>query len=174
MKEIVKKIKVLITDVDGVLTDGGLYYTDEGTVFKKFNVQDGLGVKLAQYAGLEVIVITGLRSDAVKERILSLGIEEYYQGHLRKEDVIKEIAKKKGIKFEEMAYIGDDWVDGPPMKMVGLPMAVNNAQPEIKSLALWISKKDGGDGALREAINYILECQGKLRLLWENWLNQGI
>ncbi len=172
MKEIVKNIKVIITDVDGVLTDGGLYYSEDGLLLKKFNVQDGLGIKLAQMANLEIIVITGLKSQAVKQRITELGIQEFYEGKLKKQDIIKKIAKEKNIKFEEMAYIGDDWVDGPPMKMVGLPMAVKNAQPEIKALAKWISSKNGGDGAVREAINFILREQGKLEALWERWLNQ--
>ena len=174
IKEIVKKIKILITDADGVLTDGGLYYTTEGRVFKKFNVQDGFGIKLAQHAGLEIIVITGLKSEAVRERIEELGIKEYYQGYFKKEEIIREISKKKNIEFYEMAYIGDDWVDAPAMKLVGLPMAVQNAQPEIKALALWVSKRKGGEGALREAINYILHYQGKLKSLWESWLNQNI
>lgn len=172
MKDIARKIKVIITDVDGVLTDGGLYYSEEGLLLKKFNVQDGLGIKLAQMANIEVIVITGLKSQAVRERITELGITEFYEGKIKKRDIIKKISKEKNIKFEEMAYIGDDWVDGPPMKMVGLPMAVKNAQPEIKALAKWISSKNGGEGAVREAINFILREQGKLETLWEKWINQ--
>jgi len=172
MKELVKKIKILISDVDGVLTDGGLYYDDEGKVFKKFNVQDGLGIKLAQMAGLNIVIITGLKSEAVKARIKQLGITEYYEGFLKKDHLIKKISKEKKLKFEEMAYLGDDWVDGPPMKLVGLPMAVKNSQPEIKKIAKWISQKKGGEGALREAINFILSTQGKLEQLWEKWLNQ--
>ncbi len=172
MKEIVKKIKVLITDVDGVLTDGGLYYNDQGQIFKKFHVQDGLGVKLAQMAGLRIIVITGLKSNAVMKRIEELGIRDYYEGHLKKEDIIREISKNNNIKFREMAYLGDDWVDAPAMKLVGFPMAVKNAQPEIKDIALWISEKNGGEGALRDAVNFILKLQGKLKDLWTKWLNQ--
>ncbi|GAB6888421.1 HAD-IIIA family hydrolase [Desulfothermus okinawensis JCM 13304] len=173
MNELVERIKILISDVDGVLTDGGLYYDDQGRVFKKFNVQDGLGVKLAQMAGLEIIIITGLKSEAVKSRLKQLGIKEYYQGFIRKDHIIRKISKEKELNFEQMAYLGDDWVDAPAMKLVGFPMAVKNAQPEIKKIAKWISQKKGGEGALREAINFILSTQGKLEQLWEKWLNEN-
>ncbi len=169
MLEKLQKIKILICDVDGVMTDGGLYYTEDGKVLKRFCVQDGLGIKLAQKAGLEIAVVTGLRSASVRKRIEGLGITRFYEGFLKKERVIKEIVKEMDISLEEVAYIGDDWVDAIPMQMVGFPMAVNNAQPEIKRLALWISCRRGGDGAVREAISFILNAQGKLKGVWREW-----
>ncbi len=164
-----RRIKLLVCDVDGVMTDGGLYYSEEGKVLKRFCVQDGLGIKLAQRTGLEIAVITGLKSQAVRERMLGLGITRFYEGFLKKEKIIKELVNDMRISLEEVAYIGDDWVDATPMKMVGLPMAVKNAQPEIKRLALWISSKKGGEGAVREAISFILKAQGKLEEVWREW-----
>jgi 3-deoxy-D-manno-octulosonate 8-phosphate phosphatase (KDO 8-P phosphatase) len=160
---------MLVLDVDGVLTDGGLYYDQEGNILKRFNVQDGLGIKLAQQAGLAVGVISGLDSKAVATRVRELGIEYYYPGHHHKIPVLRTMSEQSGIAFEEMAYVGDDWVDVGPMEVVGLPMAVANAQPEIKSLALWTSEAPGGQGAVREAIRFILQSQQRLDGLWRTW-----
>jgi 3-deoxy-D-manno-octulosonate 8-phosphate phosphatase (KDO 8-P phosphatase) len=162
-------IRMLILDVDGVLTDGGLYYDHEGRILKRFNVQDGLGIKLAQRAGILVGVISGLNSRAVATRVEELGIEYYYPGHHHKIPILKEISEKSGVSFAEMAYVGDDWVDIGPMEVVGLPMAVANAQPEILKLALWTSQYCGGHGAVREAIRFILESQNALDRLWRTW-----
>ncbi len=171
MREIVENIKLLVCDVDGVMTDGGLYYSEEGQIIKRFCVQDGLGIKLAQHAGLEIAVITGLVSRAVRKRIEGLGICEYHEGHREKGGLLKELVVRKGLSLSQVAYLGDDWVDAAPMRMVGLPMAVKNAQPEIKRLALWISSKRGGEGAVREAISFILRAQGKLKGVWERWID---
>jgi len=162
-------VKVLVLDVDGVLTDGGLYYDYKGNVSKRFNVQDGLGIKLAQAAGLEIAVITGLKSKAVEKRVQELGITEYHAGHLAKVPLLDSIRDARGLGYEHMAYLGDDWVDASPMAVVGLPMAVSNAQPEILDLAAWVSTLPGGHGAVREAIGFILEQQGKRAPLWQQW-----
>ncbi|MFO7817558.1 MAG: KdsC family phosphatase [Thermodesulfobacteriota bacterium] len=160
---------LLVLDVDGVLTDGGLYYDSRGEVSKRFNVQDGLGIKLAQGAGLHVAVITGLDSPAVEIRIRELGIDEYHPGHREKLPLLRDVCSRLGVACENVAYLGDDWVDAAPMRFAGLPMAVANAQPEIKKIASWVSVKDGGQGAVREAIMFILECQGKRREMWKAW-----
>ncbi len=164
-----KEIKLLILDVDGVLTDGGLYYDHEGNVSKRFNVQDGLGIKFAQQAGLEIAVITGLNHGAVENRITELGITEYYPGQKKKLPFYEKLLAEKGLTDKEVAYIGDDWIDAPVMLRVGLPMAVKNAQPEMFGIARWISSRDGGQGAVREAISFILDAQGKLGEIWKEW-----
>jgi 3-deoxy-D-manno-octulosonate 8-phosphate phosphatase (KDO 8-P phosphatase) len=160
---------MLLLDVDGVLTDGGLYYDSEGNISKRFNVQDGLGIKLAQAAGLEVGVITGLDSPAVERRVRELGIEEYFAGHLKKMAILEDIQERKGLTLEQIAYVGDDWVDAAPMRAVGLAMAVTNAQPEILELAHWVSRHKGGHGAVREAVRFILLAQGRLDAIWREW-----
>ncbi|GAB6176631.1 HAD-IIIA family hydrolase [Desulfobaculum senezii] len=168
-KERAKNVRVLVLDVDGVLTDGGLYYDASGHVSKRFNVQDGLGVKLAQGAGLVVAVITGLKSKAVEKRVRELGIKDYYAGHTAKIPLLQKICDTHGVTMDEVAYLGDDWVDAGPLANVGLPMAVANAQPEIHDMAVWVSECRGGNGAVRDAIRFILDAQGKLDILWAEW-----
>ncbi|WP_045218188.1 KdsC family phosphatase [Desulfonatronum thioautotrophicum] len=169
-EELARRIGLLILDVDGVLTDGGLYYDDGGRVTKRFNVQDGLGIKMAQTVGLEFAIITGLDAPAVAARAKELGIREYHPGHVRKAPVIRDICSRKRLDLAQVAYLGDDWVDATALKMVGLPMAVANAQPEIKELAAWTSAARGGHGAAREAIRFILSAQGSYESLWQHWL----
>lgn len=164
-----RAVKLLVLDVDGVLTDGGLYFDHEGRVTKRFNVQDGLGIKLAQGAGLEIAVLTGLDHPAVAARVRELGIDEYFAGKVDKLPYIKSMAERKGLTLAEIAYLGDDWVDAKAMRGVGLPMCVCNAQPEIKPLAAWISERPGGHGAVREAIAFILTAQGKYGECWRDW-----
>ncbi|WP_319760736.1 HAD-IIIA family hydrolase [Maridesulfovibrio sp.] len=164
-----ENIKLLILDVDGVLTDGGLYYDHEGNVMKRFNVQDGLGIKFAQKAGIELAVITGLNHGAVEKRVSELGITDYYPGQREKLPFYEKLLKDKGLKDAEVAYIGDDWIDAPVMLRVGLPMAVKNAQPEICGISKWISSREGGHGAVREAVSFILDAQGKLSEIWKEW-----
>lgn len=167
--DIARKIRVIVLDCDGVLTDGGLYYDNEGNVSKRFDVQDGLGIKVAQEAGIIIAVITGLESTAVKTRVESLKIVDYFAGHLDKMDCLQAIREKYACEWEEMAYIGDDWVDLAPMKAVGLPVAVANAQPEVKSVAKLITTASGGHGAVRESISLVLRAQGKLKAAMSRW-----
>ena len=165
-----KSVRLVVLDVDGVLTDGGLYYDASGCALKRFDVQDGLGIKLAAGLGLEFAVITGLESPSVRRRVTELGIQHYYPGHTRKVPLLADIAAKTGIPFAHMAYVGDDWVDAAPMSKVGLPIAVANARPEILKLATWVTIARGGRGAVREAIDFILRAQGKLDSLWHEWV----
>lgn len=164
-----KGIKILILDVDGVLTDGGLYYDADGRVTKRFHVHDGMGIKLAQAAGIEVAVITGLSHPATENRVRELGIDEYHHGFKMKMDTVNDILQRKGLTLEEAAYVGDDWVDAAPMARVALPMCVADAQPEIKDLALWSATRNGGHGAVREAIRFILETQDKMTEQFSVW-----
>lgn len=166
-------IRMLIIDVDGVLTDGGLYYDSEGRIMKRFNVQDGLGIKLAQAAGLELAVISGLSSPAVEFRIMELGITNYFQGHKDKLPLIQNLGTENNISLQQTAYLADDWVDASAMLRVGLPMAVANAQPEILRIARWTSRASGGHGAVREAIMYILRAQNKIDRQWRKWAPQN-
>jgi 3-deoxy-D-manno-octulosonate 8-phosphate phosphatase (KDO 8-P phosphatase) len=162
-------VRLLVLDVDGVLTDGGLYYDAEGNVSKRFNVQDGLGIKVAQAAGLEIAVITGLDSKAVAARVRELGVEEYHAGHLAKAPLLEGMCRARGLEWAQVAYLGDDWVDAGPMGLVGLPLAVANAQPEILDMAAWVSTRPGGHGAVREAISFILDARGDLDAQWALW-----
>jgi 3-deoxy-D-manno-octulosonate 8-phosphate phosphatase (KDO 8-P phosphatase) len=171
-ESLARDIRLMVLDVDGVLTDGGLYYDESGCVQKRFNVQDGLGIKLGPQAGIEFAVITGLESPAVKRRVTELGIGHYYYGHHRKVPAMREISEKTGIPFAQMAYVGDDWVDAAPMRLVGLPIAVPNARPEILRIAAWATRAMGGHGAVREALDFILRAQGKLDALWQEWLGE--
>jgi 3-deoxy-D-manno-octulosonate 8-phosphate phosphatase (KDO 8-P phosphatase) len=164
---------LIVSDVDGVMTDGGLYYDAQGGVSKRFHVQDGLGVKLAQAAGLEVAVITGLESEAVRTRIRELGIGEYHSGGWHKGELVSRIASERRVDLGKVVYVGDDWVDAPAMNIVGLPVAVQNAQPEIKRIAAMVTDTPGGQGALREVIMAALAAQGKLEALWRRWMDLG-
>ncbi|WP_022662964.1 KdsC family phosphatase [Paucidesulfovibrio longus] len=162
-------VKLLVLDVDGVLTDGGLYYDSEGRVSKRFNVQDGLGVKVAQQAGLQIAVITGLNHGAVESRVRELGIVEYHAGHLDKVPLMRGILDRMELDWNEAAYLGDDWVDAAIMRRVGLPMAVPNARPKVLGLAAWVASVPGGHGAVREAIEFLLDCRGQLDEQWRRW-----
>lgn len=164
-----KKIRILVLDVDGVLTDGGLYYDLQNQVMKRFNVQDGLGIKIALENGIIIAVITGLDSPAVAKRMKDLKINDYYPGYHDKRGCLEEIRAKYKADWSEMAYLGDDWVDLSVMSMVGLPMAVLNAQPEVKEVARFVTSVRGGEGAVREVIRYLLMAQGKYEAVLTAW-----
>ncbi|WP_207263394.1 HAD-IIIA family hydrolase [Desulfovibrio sp. Huiquan2017] len=166
-----RKIKLLVLDVDGVLTDGGLYYGDEGLLVKRFNVQDGLGIKVAQAMGLEVGVITGLNQKPVENRVRELGIQHYYAGHHRKVPLFEEMCEKAGVDPQEAAYMGDDWIDLAVMRRAGLALCVPNAVPEVIEAADWISARQGGHGAVREAIAFILEARGLKEQALQHWVD---
>lgn len=171
-ERLARDVRLMVLDVDGVLTDGGLYYDESGCVLKRFNVQDGLAIKMAPKAGLEFAVITGLDSPAVRRRVTELGITHYHPGHHRKAPILRRISEQTGISLTHMAYVGDDWVDAAPMSLVGLPIAVPNARPEILKLAAWTTASPGGQGAVREAIDFVLRAQGKLEAMWQEWLRE--
>lgn len=168
-KDKAKKIRMLVLDVDGVLTDGGLYYDLQNQVMKRFNVQDGLGIKLALSSGIGVAVITGLVSPAVEKRINDLGITDYYAGFQDKRQCLKEIKDRHNLEWDEIAYLGDDWVDLAVMLQVGFPLAVANAQPEVKNIANYVTAACGGNGAVREVIRLLLMSQGKYEAVLKQW-----
>ncbi len=162
------KIKLLLLDVDGVLTDGRLYYTSRGEEIKVFNVRDGLGIKLAQRAGIRVGVISGRNSEALINRLRELKVDEVHLGYNQKLPVLEDIINRLSLSLEEIAFLGDDYVDLPILRRVGFPMAVLDAPEEIKKNALYITKAKGGHGAVRDAIEFILKLRGQ----WEEVIRQ--
>jgi 3-deoxy-D-manno-octulosonate 8-phosphate phosphatase (KDO 8-P phosphatase) len=157
----IKSIKALVMDVDGVLTDGGIIYDSSGNEAKVFNAQDGLGISLAKKAGLLIIWITGRNSPIVERRAKELGVNFLIQGAKGKARALREACEKLKISPEEVAYIADDLNDYPAYILSGLKIAVGNASEEIKERADLLLTKEGGKGAVREAIEEILRKQGK-------------
>jgi len=157
-----RKIKLVLFDVDGVLTDGGLFFGDDGQEYKAFYSRDGLGIKLLQRTGVEVGVITARQSQLVVHRMKNLGIEHFYQGHLDKTIAFKEVLEKLNLSPEQTAYVGDDVIDLPVMTQVGLAVAVQDAHPFVKKHAHWITTHNGGRGAARDLCELIMEAQGLL------------
>lgn len=163
-REKARDVKVLILDVDGVLTDGGIILDGNDNEYKKFNVRDGHGLKLLEKAGIEIAIVTGRYSKVVEKRAAELGIKEVYQRCLDKTVAYEHILEKFGLTDKEAAYIGDDIVDIPVMKRVALPIAVSDADSEAKKHALLHTKTAGGKGAVREAVEFILKAKG----LWDD------
>jgi 3-deoxy-D-manno-octulosonate 8-phosphate phosphatase (KDO 8-P phosphatase) len=161
IEKLAKKIKLLILDVDGVLTDNSLYIDDNGLESKKFNVADGMGIRLALTAGLEVALISGRFSKATKFRALDLKIKHVYLGKTDKINAYEKVKRKLNLKDEQIAYVGDDVLDVPVLKRVGLPICVNNANPTAKKFAMLVTKSKGGEGAVREVVDLILKVKKK-------------
>ena len=158
------RIKLLICDVDGVLTDGRLYFTAEGQESKAFHVHDGLGLKLLLQNGVEVAVITGGQpSKILEQRMSQLGVEHIYQGCSDKLQVYQQLRAQLNLDHMSIAYVGDDMIDLPPMRMVGLSVAVANARPIVIASAYWRTVKSGGEGAVREVCDLIMFAQGTLK-----------
>jgi 3-deoxy-D-manno-octulosonate 8-phosphate phosphatase (KDO 8-P phosphatase) len=178
-EERARRIKVLIFDVDGVLTDGQLYFLPQtrpdgkqyGLEFKGFSAHDGLGITLARLGGLRVGLITKRESATVAIRARDLKLEFIYQGQAHKMDAVTDILKRAGITIDELAYVGDDVIDRPVMEACGLAIATANARPQVKSIAHWVTPNAGGHGAGRDAIDYILEAQDKLEYAIETLLD---
>lgn len=157
-----KKIKCLISDIDGVLTNGMLYIDDHGVETKAFHVQDGMGLKLLMSAGIHVAVITTSKNPVVEHRMKQLGIEYYYTAQVNKQAAYQELKKTLTLQDKEIAYIGDDLPDLPLIKQVGFGVAVANAVKSVKDSSIWVTKQVGGHGAVRELCDLILEAQNKL------------
>jgi YrbI family 3-deoxy-D-manno-octulosonate 8-phosphate phosphatase len=150
------RVRALVLDVDGVLTDGGMYYGPRGETLKKFNVKDGLGLRLVREAGIVVAFLTGERSDAVLRRAEKLKIQEVFLGVEEKGDVLKKFLAHRRFRPEEAAYVGDDVTDLEPMSIVGIAVAVSDAVPEVRKAAHWVTSRRGGDAAVREVCDEIL------------------
>ncbi|OGL46211.1 MAG: hypothetical protein A2161_03705 [Candidatus Schekmanbacteria bacterium RBG_13_48_7] len=168
MLERAKKITHIFLDVDGVLTDGKIIYGESGKELKYFDVKDGVGIKLAQKAGIEFVIITGRTSEILTQRCLELDIKFVYQGNWDKLGQLKKILKKKKIPLDHIAYMGDDIVDLPVMKRIGLAAAPSDCVQEIREISHFITNKPGGYGAVRELIEFILKSQEK----WDEILSK--
>ncbi len=160
-RERAARIRMILMDVDGTLTDGCLFVLPDGEEVKAYHVRDGLGVLLAHQAGIKTGIITGKTSKSVERRAEKLRIGEVHQGILDKKEILGQIAARHVLGLQEVAYIGDDLGDLEVMKAVGLAGAVADAHPVIKENSHWISRYGGGRGAVREFIEFILEAQGK-------------
>ncbi|MGB7296140.1 MAG: HAD hydrolase family protein [Candidatus Aminicenantales bacterium] len=156
-----RRIKMIIMDVDGTLTDGTLCVLPDGEEVKSYHVRDGLGILLAHLVGIKTGIITGKTSRALEKRAERLGIDELHQGILDKRGVFERILEKHGLQAEEVAYIGDDLGDLEVIKTVGLAAAVADAHPEVKKHCHFISQHNGGKGAVRELIELVLGAQEK-------------
>jgi 3-deoxy-D-manno-octulosonate 8-phosphate phosphatase (KDO 8-P phosphatase) len=154
------RIRLVLMDVDGVMTDGSLLFLGDGTELKTFHAQDGIGIRLAQRAGIEIGVITGRRSPAVEHRCRELDITELHMGDWRKLPIFQEILERRGLRPEEVCFIGDDLVDLPILRRVGLAVTVPEARPEVREAVDAVSDLPGGRGAVRDVLEAILRAQG--------------
>ncbi len=161
IKEKLKKIKLLILDVDGVMTDGRIIMDNEGRELKNFDVRDGHGIKLLQRYNIKVAILTGRNSKVVEHRARDLEIEEVYQGAFNKKEIFEKILNKHNLTAESVACIGDDIVDIPVLRAVGFSVAVADALAVVKKQVHFISAFRGGRGAVREICEMILQAQGK-------------
>lgn len=157
---IASSVKAIIFDVDGVMTDGGLYRSDDGQEIKRFHATDGLGIRMLADAGIEIAVITGRTSDVVTHRCRELQIEHVYQGQKNKLSAFESLCEKLELPPADFAYMGDDIIDLPVMKRVGLALTVPGACDEISAIAHWTSVRQGGYGAAREACELLLKAKG--------------
>lgn len=157
-----KLIKLVTFDVDGVMTDGGLYLSDSGNEFKRFNTLDGLGIKLLKATGVQVAIITGRTSNCVTLRAKNLGIEHVYQGVEHKLNAMNDLLDKLKLTRDAAAYMGDDVVDLPVLRNVGMAISVPDAPQLVREHATYITQRRGGHGAVREACELIMHAQGNL------------
>ncbi len=165
MQDILEKaatIKLVVFDVDGVLTDGSLFLGDDGQEYKAFHSRDGHGMKMLQASGVDIAIITGRTSRVVQHRMDNLGIRHIYQGQLDKLPAFEELLQKLDITPDHAAYVGDDVVDLPVMRRAGLAVAVQDAHPLVKEHAHWCTPTGGGRGAARDLCELVMRTQGTL------------
>ena len=156
-----KKIEMIISDIDGVWTDGSIYRGTDDMEFKKFSVFDGVGVAYARAADLKIAIISARYSPATEFRAKELKIDDCYNGGLNKLHAYSDLKKKYSLSDDQIAYLGDDMVDLPVMELVGLPIAVANATPDIMQVAEHTTEVKGGEGAFREAVEWIIKKQNR-------------
>jgi 3-deoxy-D-manno-octulosonate 8-phosphate phosphatase (KDO 8-P phosphatase) len=173
-----RKIKLLLFDVDGVLTDGKLYFFPSAgsqpgqTEFKGFHAHDGTSISLARIGGIQTGLITKRNSETVALRARDLKLDFVYQGVQDKRTCFADIVQKAGLKLEETAFVGDDVIDLPAMRAGGLAIAVKNARAEVKKEAHYVTPHAGGEGALRDAVEFILKAQGKWKRVVEAYIGE--
>lgn len=174
--DVARDIRLVLLDVDGVLTDGGVYVGElpggEPVELKRFDIQDGLGVKMLQWAGIEVVVVSGRVAEATRIRARELGIEECHQDpNGEKLGLVSRLLEERALEWREVAHLADDLADLPVLRKVGLPAAVANAVPEVKETSRWIGERRGGDGAVREFCRTLLCARGEWSELVEEYCN---
>ncbi|MGH7133272.1 MAG: KdsC family phosphatase [Phycisphaerales bacterium] len=155
-------IQLLVLDVDGVLTDGGIYVDAHGVELKRYHVMDGFALRLWERMGLRAAVITGRTGQSILHRMADLRVAEVIQGSQDKSAALDEVASRTGIAPAAMAFLGDDWPDLPALRRVGYPMAVANAAPQVKAAAKYITPRPGGSGAVRDAVEHLLTSMNLL------------
>jgi len=161
-ESVFKELRLFATDVDGVLTDAGMYYGESGEELKKFHTRDGMGIKLLQAQGLVTAIITMENTKIVARRGKKLGIPEVFQGAKDKVAILRHLSEKYGIPFAQMAYIGDDVNDVEALKTVGYAAAPADCVAQVRQVVHYVCKKKGGEGAVREVIDRILAAKGPL------------
>lgn len=170
--ELAKKVKLIIMDVDGTLSDGRFFILPDGQCLKSFDVKDGAGIVFARLAGLKTAIISGKVSSIAQARAKELNIDDYYEGIVDKTGPLYILLKKYALRKEEVAYIGDDLGDAEIMGMVGFSAAVSDAHPIIKRISHYISRRSGGRGAVRDVIDFILDAQEKWPLIFQQLQSQ--
>lgn len=165
-----REVRLLILDVDGVLTDGSLFLGDGGEQYKAFHSRDGHGMRMAQQGGLELAVLTGRNSEVVLHRMRDLGVRHLLQGRRDKGEALAELLAQTGFAPEQSAFVGDDVVDLPAMRRVGLGIAVADAHPLVLEHADWHTRERGGRGAVREICETLLAAQGRLEAILHAYL----
>jgi 3-deoxy-D-manno-octulosonate 8-phosphate phosphatase (KDO 8-P phosphatase) len=157
--KLLSQIRLFATDVDGVLTDAGMYYAESGDEWKKFNTRDGMGIKLLQRVGIVTAIVTQERTKLVARRAEKLAIPELHQGVMDKLSLIREMAARHGLTLSQVAYIGDDINDLEALKAVGFSAAPADGMPQVAAAVDYVCQKKGGEGAVREIVEMILEAQ---------------
>jgi len=168
-----KNTKLVIFDIDGVMTDGSLFFGDDGQEYKAFHSLDGHGLRMLLESGVQVAVITGRTSKVVEHRMKNVGIDLIYQGYRDKTPALEELKQQTGLSADQMAFVGDDVVDLPIMTRVNFAIAVDNAHPFVKQHAHWITQRSGGHGAVRDVCELILEAKGLLDGLFNSYLHNS-
>ncbi len=167
-----KNIRLLLLDVDGVLTDGSLLYTGHTEESKAFHTQDGFGIRLLHEAGIDTGIITARTSEVVARRAAELRLRYIYQGMPSKSEAFKEISNSSGLRPFQIAYMGDDWLDLVLLQQVGLAIAPANGVAEVKDIAHFVTARSGGEGAVRDACDLLLEAQNLVAELLQKYRNR--
>lgn len=165
-------IRLLALDVDGVLTDGKIYFDSEGRELKGFYTRDGLGLKALQRSGTRLAIITGRTSPMVTQRATELNIDYVFQGSSDKLGAYMELLEQSGLEEKQVCYAGDDWIDLPVLQRCGLAITVPSADREMRERVHWVTTRDGGDGAVREICDLILTAQGHFERLLQEMLER--
>jgi len=164
----IKKIKFFISDIDGVMTDGNIFFY-KGEIYRKFNVKDGLGIKLLKLIDIEPVILSSKSSYQTKERFISLGVNLYFEGVEKKYDFIEKFLKKTNIGWENICYMGDDLPDLLPMKKASFSICPFDAVKEVKNVADYVCVKKGGEGAFREGVEELIKRMGKWEKIKEKY-----